>query len=175
MATVFTLARFSEAFLILRAQSVGLPIMLVPAVMVLMSIVYALAAYPAGVISDRIDRRSVLIAGLLLLVVADIALALASGIAGVAVGVILWGLHMGLTQGLLATLVADTAPAELRGTAYGMFNLLTGLALLAASVIAGALWDAIGPKGTFFAGAAFSALAVGGLLTVRRPATGGAA
>ena len=157
VATVFTLARFSEAFLILRAQSVGLPIALVPAVMVLMNVVYALAAYPAGVLSDRIDRRTVLIAGLLLLVVADIVLALASGIAGVAAGVILWGLHMGLTQGLLATLVADTAPAELRGTAYGMFNLLTGLALLAASIIAGALWDLVGPKGTFLAGAAFTA------------------
>jgi len=141
---------------------------LVPAVLVLMNIVYALAAYPAGVLSDRIDRRTVLIAGLLLLVVADIVLALASGIAGVAIGVILWGLHMGLTQGLLATLVADTAPAELRGTAYGMFNLLTGLALLAASIIAGALWDVVGPKGTFLAGAAFTALAVAGLLTIRR-------
>ena len=133
------------------------------------------AAYPAGVLSDRIDRRTVLIAGLLLLVVADVVLALASGIAGVAIGVILWGLHMGLTQGLLATLVADTAPAELRGTAYGMFNLLTGLALLAASIIAGALWDVVGPKGTFLAGAAFTALAIAGLLTLQRPKTGVAA
>jgi MFS family permease len=149
-----------------------LPIALVPAVMVLMNIFYALAAYPAGVLSDRIDRRTVLITGLLLLIVADIVLALASGVAGVAIGVILWGLHMGLTQGLLATLVADTAPAELRGTAYGMFNLLTGLALLAASMIAGALWDAVGPQGTFLAGAAFTALAVGGLTTVPRPKPG---
>jgi MFS family permease len=172
VATVFTLARFSEAFLILRAQSVGLSIALVPAVMVLMNVVYALAAYPAGVLSDRIDRRTVLISGLLLLVVADIVLALASGIASVAIGVILWGLHMGLTQGLLATLVADTAPAELRGTAYGMFNLLTGLALLAASIIAGALWDMVGPKGTFSAGAVFTSLAIAGLLTVQRPRQG---
>jgi MFS family permease len=168
IATVFTLARFSEAFLILRAQSVGLPIALVPAVMVLMNFVYAVAAYPAGVLSDRMNRHSILIAGLALLVVADIVLALTSGIPGVAVGVILWGLHMGLTQGLLATLVADTAPAELRGTAYGMFNLMTGLALLAASVIAGGLWDAIGPKGTFLAGAAFTAISIIGLLALRR-------
>jgi MFS family permease len=175
VATVFTLARFSEAFLILRAQSAGLPIMLVPAVLVLMNIVYALAAYPAGVLSDRIDRRTVLIAGLVVLLVADIVLALASGVAGVACGVILWGLHMGLTQGLLATLVADTAPAELRGTAYGMFNLLTGLALLAASIIAGALWDMTGPGGTFLAGAAFTGLAIAGLLTVRRPNPGAVA
>jgi MFS family permease len=175
IATVFTLARFSEAFLILRSQSVGLPIALVPAVMVLMNLVYALAAYPAGVLSDRIDRHTILIAGLVLLIVADIVLALSGGIAGVAIGVILWGLHMGLTQGLLATLVADTAPAELRGTAYGTFNLMTGIALLAASVIAGGLWDAIGPKGTFLAGAAFTALAVLGLLTLRRNGKAGGA
>ena len=168
IATAFTLARFSEAFLILRAQSVGLPIALVPAVMVLMNMVYALAAYPAGVLSDRIDRHSILITGLALLIVADILLALSGGIVGVALGVVLWGLHMGLTQGLLATLVADTAPAELRGTAYGMFNLMTGLALLAASIIAGALWDIIGPQGTFLAGAAFTSVAIAGLLVLRR-------
>lgn len=139
IATIFTLARFSEAFLILRAQSVGLPIALVPAVMVLMNIVYAFSAYPAGVLSDRVDRHTILVAGLSILVVADVVLALSSGIAGVAIGVMLWGLHMGLTQGLLAALVADTAPVELRGTAYGMFNLMTGIALLSASVIAGGL------------------------------------
>ena len=175
IATVFTLARFSEAFLILRAQSVGLPIALVPAVMVLMNIVYALAAYPAGVLSDRMDRHTILIAGLALLIVADVVLALSGSIFGIAVGVVLWGLHMGLTQGLLATLVADTAPAELRGTAYGMFNLMTGIALLAASVIAGALWDIVGPKGTFLAGAAFTAVAIAGLLTLRRNGYAGGA
>jgi MFS family permease len=168
VATTFTLARFSEAFLILRAQSVGLPIALVPGVLVVMNVIYAMTAYPAGALSDRINRRSVLIAGLLFLVVADVALAFASSVAEVGLGVILWGLHMGLTQGLLASLVADTAPVELRGTAYGMFNLLTGLALLAASIIAGALWDVIGPKGTFLAGAAFTVLGIAGLLVVRR-------
>jgi len=168
IAAVFTLARFSEAFLILRSQSAGLPIALVPAVMVLMNIVYALAAYPAGVLSDRVDRQAVLIVGLIVLIAADLVLALSSTIVGVAVGVVLWGLHMGLTQGLLTTLIADTAPAELRGTAYGMFNLVTGVALLAASVVAGALWDVIGPNGTFLAGAAFTAFAVIGLLALRR-------
>ena len=168
VATVFTLARFSEAFLILRAQSVGLPIALAPAVMVLMNIVYALSAYPAGVMSDRMDRRTILVAGLLILILADIVLALSNTIGGIAVGVVLWGLHMGLTQGLLATLVADTAPAELRGTAYGMLNLATGIALLAASVIAGGLWDAIGPRGTFLAGAAFSAIAIIGVIGLRQ-------
>ncbi len=168
ISAVFTLARFSEAFLILRAQSVGLPVALVPAVMVLMNVVYAISAYPAGVLSDHVDRYTVLIVGLVLLIGADAVLALSGGITGVAIGVILWGLHMGLTQGLLATLIADTAPEELRGTAYGMFNLVTGLALLAASVIAGGLWDVAGPKGTFLAGAGFAALSVIALLWARR-------
>lgn len=168
IAAIFTLARFSEAFLILRAHAVGLPIALIPAVLVVMNVVYALAAYPAGLLSDRVDRQTVLIVGLAILIAADLVLAFSGTLAGVAVGVVLWGLHMGLTQGLLATLVADTAPAELRGTAYGMFNLVTGIALLAASVIAGALWDAIGPGGTFLAGAAFAVLTLIGLLTRRR-------
>ena len=167
IATVFTLARFSEAFLILRAQNVGLPIMLMPAVLVLMNVVYALAAYPAGVASDRMNRTTLLIVGLVLLIAADLALALLPSIGGVALGVVLWGLHMGLTQGLFATLVADASPPELRGTAYGFFNLLTGVAMLAASVIAGALWDATGPKGTFVAGACFAFLALAGLLGLR--------
>ncbi len=170
VATVFTLARFSEAFLILRAQSVGLPLALVPAVLVVMNILYAVAAYPAGVLSDRVDRVPILIGGFLLLVAADAVLALTSGVTGVMIGVALWGLHMGFTQGLLAALIADAAPPELRGTAFGVFNLLTGVALLAASVIAGALWDAIGPQGTFIAGAAFTLLALAGLLAFgRRP------
>jgi MFS family permease len=173
IAGLFTLARFSEAFLILRAQSIGLPLAIAPAVMVLMNAVYALSAYPAGALSDRVGRHTVLVAGLALLVAADLALAFAGGVAGVAVGVALWGLHMGLTQGLLGTLVADTAPAELRGTAFGMFNLVTGLALLAASVIAGALWETAGPKGAFLAGAAFAALAAIALIfpraTLARP------
>lgn len=168
IAAVFTLARFSEAFLILRSQSVGLPMALVPAVMVVMNVVYALAAYPAGILSDRVDRMTLLVVGVSVLIAADLVLAWSGTIAGIAAGVALWGLHMGLTQGLLATLVADTAPAELRGTAYGMFNLVTGIALLAASVTAGALWDAVGPQGTFLAGAAFAALAVCGLLALRR-------
>jgi len=164
IATVFTLARFSEAFLILRAQSVGLPLALVPAVLVVMNIVYALAAYPAGILSDRVDRITVLMGGFLVLVAADAVLAFTSGVAGVMIGVALWGLHMGFTQGLLSALIADAAPPELRGTAFGVFNLMTGVALLAASVIAGALWDAIGPQGTFMAGAAFTLLALAGLL-----------
>lgn len=167
VGAVFTLARFSEAFLILRAQSTGLPLMWVPAVLVVMNIVYAAAAYPAGVLSDRIDRYRVLMFGLVLLIGADLALAWMPGLAGVTVGVVLWGLHMAFTQGQLATLVADTAPPELRGTAFGFFNLLTGVAMLAASVIAGALWDLVGPAATFLAGAGFAVLALVGLIGLR--------
>jgi MFS family permease len=163
IAVVFSLARFSEAFLILRAQAVGLPVMLVPLVLVLMNVVYAFAAYPAGVLSDHVNRITVLGVGFSLLIAADLVLGFTNGFAGVAAGVVLWGLHMGFTQGLLATLVADTAPPELRGTAYGMFNLLSGLALLISSVLAGALWQSVGPESTFFAGALFTAIALVGL------------
>jgi MFS family permease len=168
IAAVFTLARFSEAFLVLRAADAGLPAMLAPAVMVLMSVVYAASAYPAGVLADRMDHGRLLLIGLGVLVVADLMLALAPGLAGVAAGVALWGLHMGVTQGLLAAMVADTAPAELRGTAFGVFNLVGGVALLAASVLAGLLWDLAGPAGTFLAGAGFAAAAMAALLLLRR-------
>ncbi|MHB0952589.1 MAG: MFS transporter [Allorhizobium sp.] len=164
VASAFTLARFSEAFLVLKGQDIGLPIALVPAVMVVMNIAYFLSAYPVGALSDGMNRMTLLMIGLLLLLAADLVLALAPGLAGLAIGASLWGLHMGFTQGLLATLVADTAPPELRGTAFGMFNLITGIALLAASVIAGILWDLAGPEGTFLGGAGFTVLTLAGLL-----------
>jgi MFS family permease len=167
VGVVFTLARLSEAFLILRAQNVGLSAMWVPAVLVLMNVVYALSAYPAGVLADRVNRKGLLVIGLLFLAGADLSLALMPNLGGIALGVILWGLHMGFTQGLFATLVADASPAALRGTAYGYFNLLTGLAMLAASIIAGALWDAYGPAVTFLAGLAFALLSLAGLLAMR--------
>ena len=160
VSAIFTLARFSEAFLLLRAQSVGLQLPLVPIVMVVMNIVYTFSAWPAGALSDRVGRYRVIIVGFAILVLADLVLAVGNNVSTVILGVALWGLHMGLTQGLLAAMVADTAPPELRGTAFGMFNLVSGIALLAASIIAGALWDMIGPGGTFFAGALFTALAL---------------
>jgi MFS family permease len=163
---VFTLARFSEAFLVLRAESVGLPVALVPAVMVVMNIVYAGVATPAGLLADRIGRFGILFAGFALLIVADVVLALVPSVAGLVVGVAVWGLHMGLTQGLLATLVADAAPEDLRGTAFGAFNLVAGLATLAASLVAGALWDVLGPAATFLAGAGFTTAALCGLAVV---------
>ena len=167
VATLFALARFSEAFLLLRGQSAGLPVALAPAVMVVMNLVYSLAAWPAGVLSDRIGRSGLLAAGFALLVAADLVLALGTGVAALAFGVALWGLHMGLTQGILASLVSDTAPDDLRGTAFGAFNLITGLATLAASIVAGGLWDIAGPRGTFLAGAAFAALALLSLPAIR--------
>jgi MFS family permease len=168
--TVFTLARFSEAFLILRTQALGLPLVLMPLVLVAMNVVYALTAYPVGALSDRVNRLTLLVVGFAALIVADIVLAMAAGLPGAAAGIVLWGLHMGLTQGLLATLVADTTPAELRGTGYGVFNLLGGLAALLASLLAGALWDGFGPWATFMAGAALTAAALLGLMLVHRHA-----
>ena len=167
VAAVFTLARFSEAFLVLRAQSIGLAIMWAPVVMIVMNVFYAVSAYPAGVLSDKANRATVMIVGLLFLFVADLCLALSPNVLGVLVGAALWGLHMGFTQGLLATLVADAAPAELRGTAFGVFNLITGVVLLLASVVAGALWDVSGPQATFLAGAVFTLITLVGLLPIR--------
>jgi MFS family permease len=165
LGAVFTLARFSEAFLVLRAQGVGLDLSYVPVVMIVMNVVYAGAAYPAGVAADRVGTRTLLLLGLILLIAADVALALADGALVVLAGAALWGLHMGLTQGLLSKLVADAVPSHLRGTGFGLFNLVTGGALLLASVIAGALWSALGPSATFLAGAAFAAVAAIGLLS----------
>ena len=162
---VFTLARFSEAFLVLRAQQGGMPLALVPLVMVAMNAVYALSAYPFGKLSDRVNHRTLLVLGLLVLVVADFVLASSNHWSTVLAGVALWGVHMGMTQGLLATMVADAAPPELRGTAFGFFNLVSGIALLIASVVAGLIWDELGAAYTFYAGAAFSAIAIIVLIT----------
>ena len=170
VTAVFTLARFSEAFLLLRAQAAGLPLTLVPSVMVVMNVVYALSAWPAGVLSDGMGRYRLLTIGFALLIVADVILAVNGSVAVVMLGVALWGLHMGLTQGLLSAMVADTAPAELRGTAFGVFNLVGGIALLIASVVAGALWEIAGPEGTFLAGAAFTAVALLALPWARKRA-----
>jgi len=157
---VFTLARFSEAFLILRARDFGLADAWAPLVLVLMNVVYAFSAYPLGRLADRMNHRTLLVAGLLLLIAADFVLAQAQGLATVAAGVVLWGVHMGMTQGLLSTMVAAAAPAELRGTAFGCFNLVSGLAMLLASVLAGLLWDTLGAATTFYAGAGLAALSL---------------
>jgi MFS family permease len=160
LGALFTLARFSEAFLVLRAQQLGVPLSWVPLVMVAMSGVYAATAYPFGRWSDRVSRRTLLAGGLGVLMAADLVLAMGESWPMLLLGVGLWGAHMGMTQGLLAALVADTAPADLRGTAFGCFNLMSGLALLVASTVAGLLWDRLGAPATFVGGAVFSGLAL---------------
>jgi len=167
VGAVFTLARFSEAFLVLRAEQGGIPLALVPLVMVAMNVIYAASAYPFGKLSDRMSHVRLLVYGLLVLVGADLVLAASSDWLVVLCGVALWGVHMGMTQGLLAAMVAATAPADMRGTAFGFFNLLSGLAMLLASVLAGLLWDVAGASVTFLAGAVFCLLALLVLATRR--------
>jgi MFS family permease len=164
VGVVLSLARFSEAFLVLRAQSVGLALGYVPAVMIVMNLFYAGAAYPAGAAADHLSQRKLLLIGLVLLIGADVVLALASSPPSVFAGAALWGLHMGFTQGLLSKQVAEACPAMLLGTGFGVFNLASGGALLLASVIAGSFWSSLGPSTTFLAGAAFATAAAIGLL-----------
>ncbi len=173
LGVLFMLARFSEAFLVLRAQERGMGLAQVPLVMGAMSLTYALSAYPFGKLSDRVSHAWLLALGLLVLVAADAVLALAGGWAGVFAGVLLWGLHMGMTQGLLSAMVANAAPDQLRGTAFGLFNLACGAALLLASALAGLLWDRYGPVFTFGAGAAFALLTLAMLALL--PKAGGTA
>jgi MFS family permease len=166
IGAVFTLARFSEAFLILKASADGLPFALAPLVLVAMNLVYALSAYPAGALSDHFTGSRLLLLGAGTLIAADLTLAFSSGLFATFAGIVLWGLHMAVTQGLFAKLVAKHAPKSLRASAFGLFNLVTGLALLFASVIAGVLWDFAGPAATFLIGAGFATLAA--LLCLRR-------
>lgn len=165
IGSVFTLSRFSEAFLVLRGQQLGLPDAYAPLVLVALNIAYSLSAYPAGRLSDRLPRERLLGWGLLLLIAADLLLALADGLAALFAGIALWGLHLGCTQGQLAALVADTAPIERRGAAFGLFHLVSGVVLLGASLLAGLLWEGIGAPASFVAGAVFAAAA---LLLLRR-------
>jgi MFS family permease len=168
LGSVITLARFSEAFLVLRGQQLGLPLAWVPAIVMILSLVYAGSAYPVGLAARRWSRRTLLGWGMVVLIVADVVLAAAGTVTPVLIGAGLWGLHMGLTQGLLAALVADAVPAQRAGTAFGFFNLVTGVFLLLASSLAGLLWDKLGAPATFFAGAAFSVVALTGLVLNRR-------
>jgi MFS family permease len=168
IGAIFTLARFSEAFLVLRAQQSGVAVAYVPLVMVAMNLVYSATAYPFGKLADRISHTTLLALGLGILIASDVVLAANVHVLTLALGVALWGVHMGITQGLLATMVADTAPPDLRGTAFGFFNLLGGIAMLISSVVAGLLWDSLGAAFTFYVGAGFSLLALLGLLCRRK-------
>lgn len=163
IGSIFTLARFSEAFLVLRAQQMAIPLFAIPLVMVAMNLVYSLTAYPFGKLSDSMSHSKMLQWGLLVLIAADIVLALSSHWSTLLAGVALWGIHMGMTQGLLAAMVAHTAPPELHGTAFGMFNLMSGIALLLASAGAGVLWEVLGAASTFYAGAIICVLTLIGM------------
>jgi MFS family permease len=151
LAGLLSLARFSDAFLILRSQQAGLPIAWAPLVMVVMNIVYAVSSYPGGLLSDRFGRIAPLVAGTLILILGNILLASSSGLLLPAIGIVCWGLHLGLTQGVLSAMIADAAPAALKATAFGLLNLVSGLGLLTASITAGALWDQIGSSAMFLA------------------------
>jgi MFS family permease len=159
IATLLTLARFSEAFLLLAGQNVGMAIALIPSILVLMNITYAASAYPFGRLADRMRREALLAVGIIFLIAADVVLATAESVWQVMVGVAVWGMHMGATQGLLSAIIANVVPADLRGTAFGLYSVVSGAALLAASVIAGLLWTAVGPAATFATGALFAVLA----------------
>lgn len=167
VASVLTLARFSEAFLILRGDSIGLDAAFAPAILIAMNVVYSLSAWPVGILSDRIGRQGLLVAGIAMLIIADIVLAYAHTPLLVYIGAGLWGLHMGLTQGIITAYIAGSVPAHLRGTGFGVYNFVTGVVLLLASVIAGYLWSAYGPVVTFIGGAAFSAVSLLGFLVLR--------
>ena len=160
IASLFTLARFSEAFLILRVSTLGISLFLAPLVLVVMNVAYAASSYPAGLLSDRVGRWGVLMGGLVVLIIADTVLAVSNNFYGVFFGIALWGLHMGLTQGVFSALIADTVSAPIKGTAFGIFYLLTGMATLVASVVAGILWDSHGPAATFMTGAVITALSL---------------
>lgn len=164
VGAAFTLARFSEAFLILRAREFGLADSFAPLVLVVMNVAYAMSAYPFGRLADQLDHRALLCGGLAVLVVSDVVLAEARGLGVTVIGVLLWGLHMGMTQGLLSTMIAGAAPERLRGTAFGLFGLVSGVAMLIASTLAGLLWDKVGATTTFYAGAAFAAISLAILL-----------
>ena len=164
LGAVMTLARFSEAFLVIRAQDLGIALAFVPAVLIVMNLVYTAIAYPAGVAADRGHRRALLACGFTALIAADLILGSTGNQASFFVGIALWGAHMGLTQGLLSAMVADAAPEKLRGSAFGIFHFVSGVALLAASVLAGGLWSAYGASWTFYAGAVFTSIALLGLL-----------
>ncbi len=158
IVVLFTLTRFSEAFLVLRAQSTGLREAYAPLALVVMNLAYVLSAYPAGALSDRMPRQRLLVLGCVIMIIADALLAFGNSPITIFAGIAAWGLHMGTTEGLISALTADHAPPELRGTAFGVINLVRGVVLLLASALAGALWSSFGAQATFVAGAILAAI-----------------
>jgi len=168
LVLLFTLMRFSEAFLVLRASNAGLAIGYAPMTLVVMSLTYMLTAYPAGMLADRVSRPHLLALGCVVMVVADLLMAFGTNLWLVFAGIAVWGVHMGLTEGLISALTADAAPPNLRGTAFGVVNLARGLMLIAASALAGALWNWQGPEATFLAGALLAAITAIASLLVKK-------
>jgi MFS family permease len=171
VAFLFALARFSEGFLILRAIDVGVSATLSPLALVVFNIGFLALAYPAGSLSDRISPRTVLMGGMGVLIAANLVLAQDFGLAGLTVGILLWGAHMALTQGIFARMIADVAPDHLRATSFGAFYFVTGIGTLLASIAAGFIWDRDGAAMTFLAGAGAAAVALAmlSLLAETRP------
>ena len=169
---LFSLARFSEWFLILRALDVGVSPVLSPLALVAFNVGFLALAYPAGALSDRMSPRSILMAGMGVLVVANFLLAQDIGLLGLTVGILLWGAHMALTQGIFARMVADVAPDHLRATSFGAFYFVSGIGTLLASLAAGFIWDRDGAATTFIAGAGAAAVALAMLSLLEQPRRG---
>jgi MFS family permease len=157
---LFTLARFSEGFLILKGIDIGLSEAMSPLTLAVFNLAYVLLAYPAGALSDRLSPRSILMAGMAVLIAGNLVLAKATASPLLIVGTALWGAHMALTQGIFARMIADSAPEQLRATSFGAFWFVTGIATLLASLGAGWLWDRQGPSATFITSAILAAVAL---------------
>ena len=162
---LFTLARFSEGFLILKGIEIGLSEAMSPLTLALFNLAYVALAYPAGSLSDRMSPKTILLVGIGMLVAGNIVLAETSSFVGLVVGVALWGAHMALTQGIFSRMIADSAPERLRATSFGAFWFVSGIAALLASLAAGLLWDRQGSSATFLTSAAVAA-AAGAMLSL---------
>ncbi|RYD92534.1 MAG: MFS transporter, partial [Sphingomonadales bacterium] len=160
IAALLTLARFSEAFLLLKSLEAGFSAAWAPLAMVIMHAVYGLAAYPVGKLSDRIGSRGLLVWSLAFLVGSHLTLAYATDLWVYLLGTVLWGLHMGFSQGLLGALIAGVTPDALKGSAFGAFNLMTGIVVLVGNTAAGWLWISAGSQAPFLVGAGVSLLAM---------------
>ena len=169
---LFSLARFSEGFLILKGIDIGLSEAMSPITLAIFNLAYVALAYPAGILSDRMSPRAILMAGIAILIAGNLVLAETAGFVGLIIGTTLWGAHMALTQGIFSRMIADSAPEDVRATSFGAFWFVTGIAGLLASLGAGWLWDRQGSSATFLTSAAIAAgaLAMLSLLQHEGPA-----
>lgn len=168
VGAIFTAARFSDSFLVLRARDVGLSATYAPMIIVVLSCIYAAGSYPAGAAADRVSPRTLLLVGLSFLIAADLVIGLGHSILPVFVGGALWGCHLALTQGVFSKIVAEFTPSDLRGTGFAIFDLGRGIAFVIANTVAGYWWKASGPSATFFSAAAFATIGGVGLAIATR-------